>query len=898
MGKLSSLCPTAESVEEALNRANIAEIDISSIKEKLDRIDIVTPEMYGAVGDGETDDYQALQSMFDDVCAGTIIFGKNKVYATTQGIVVHGGYVSLNVILSCIKYIGDSNDSVAVLQIENNVKKFNGKGRASVMILGGGIECNRLAGCGIRNLNAYHTRISKVKITDFRSIGIDIGDDTITFGNTLSTQVIISDCYIANFGWEDRGTAIRLIHTDNNVSNCVTNGHDVGIEVRAGGNYISNCHFTNSSSETTSQSDLTHKFIYNNPLSSSMIQLNSFSNCYFNGSRIRYVIYNELSNSLITALDNCSIILGKVTIPVVSYLMNANYSAVQINNIKCRKSDIHTLYGLVRYVGSAGTMTRSTFSSDCAGNKTQLLGDINNMDTSASSFITSNTNLPAHTMRRIATVFEPSNLPSGASFDITLNGTTRMRVYTSNEKSEIEWLTGSLDSHVKIYKDKESRIEDIGEFELRCFDIYAYNDTDEDYGKLSIIYADNSNYPFSQICTYFGSEADVLNPTLDGYVQINDSMENKSHENILPYPYRSKVMGWGGVKVTESNGELTLNGTATDTGVCYRLLYVDNPLPLERKKYAFNAGIDKNAFISGCRIDVSVRKTDGEYQRFPSNYNDVIIDNTNGDFVSIDYISATIAEGAELVDYTLRPVLEYGTETHGFVNPALSNVNLLKNKAPAPIVPPDKREACFFGDSITAGTGTIKAYHMYWHDWSNLKCKNYGVGSIGFAKSISGEHLYGNGAEGIGTIVNFSESVTIINIMQSLDSFDRCVLFAGTNDFGSSIDISVFRIAVQNTLDYALTKTPYILVITPIQRAEYKTRINNVGKKLSDYTDVIKEECESRGIACANGFDVPFNPDNNNYKEEFIPDGLHPNSVGHNMLARRLYNDFLATMAI
>ena len=101
-----------------------------------------------------------------------------------------------------------------------------------------------------------------------------------------------------------------------------------------------------------------------------------------------------------------------------------------------------------------------------------------------------------------------------------------------------------------------------------------------------------------------------------------------------------------------------------------------------------------------------------------------------------------------------------------------------------------------------------------------------------------------------------------------------------------------------NTLDYALTKTPYILVITPIQRAEYKTRINNIGKKLSDYTDVIKEECGSRGIACTDGFDVPFNPDNNNYKEEFIPDGLHPNSTGHNMLARRLYNDFLATMAI
>lgn len=645
-------------------------------------VTITTPEMYGAVGDGVTDDSEALQAMFNDVRSGTIIFGKNKVYATTQGITIHGGYVSLNVILGCIKYIGASDDTVAVLQIVSDVSKSNGKGRAGVTILGGGIECNRLAGCGIRNLNAYHTRISKVKITDFRTVGIDIGDDNVTAGNTLSTQVMVSDCYIANFGWEDRGAAIRIVHTDNNISNCVTNGHDVGIELRAGGNYISNCHFTNSSSEVTAQSDLTHKFIYNNPLSSSMVQLNSFSNCYFNGSRTRYVIYNQISNSLITSLSECSLIFGATTVPQVTYLMNQNPSAVQISNIKCRKSDVHTVYGLVRYTGSSGIITRSTFTSNNTGNKTQTIGDINNMDTSSSYFISSSIHLPAHTIRKLATVFEPSNLDSGATFNVVIGGTTRIKIFSSTNNTKLEYITGKPDDHVKIFKDKTSYIESIGdEFDLRCYNLYVYNDTDEDFNTLSIISADNSNYPYTQIATYMGADSDVLNPPLDNYSLLTDVADGVIHENILPYPYRSTSTGWANVNITEHDGEVTLNGVATDTGVVYRFLYEDDPFPLEKRTYAFNAGIDKDAFITGCRIDVNVKKIDGEYQTFNSNYNDVIIDNTNGDFISIDYISATIAEGAELVNYKLRPTLEYGTITHGFRNPALTTSNLLKNKA-------------------------------------------------------------------------------------------------------------------------------------------------------------------------------------------------------------------------
>lgn len=204
---------------------------------------------------------------------------------------------------------------------------------------------------------------------------------------------------------------------------------------------------------------------------------------------------------------------------------------------------------------------------------------------------------------------------------------------------------------------------------------------------------------------------------------------------------------------------------------------------------------------------------------------------------------------------------------------------------------------CFFGDSITAGVHTTKTYHMYFAEWGGFVCKNYGIGGTGYVKTISGDTVTGGGAEGIGTSIAQSGDNTVIDIMRNVDEITKCVIFSGTNDFGSSIDIGAFRTAVQNTLDYALTRTPYILVITPIMRENYKTRINNVGKKLVDYSNVVIEECNNRGIAYVDGMSVSLNPDNASYKSTFIPDGLHPNATGHTMLARKMYSDFLAAMA-
>ncbi len=204
-----------------------------------------------------------------------------------------------------------------------------------------------------------------------------------------------------------------------------------------------------------------------------------------------------------------------------------------------------------------------------------------------------------------------------------------------------------------------------------------------------------------------------------------------------------------------------------------------------------------------------------------------------------------------------------------------------------------------FGDSITAGVGTTYLYHMYLSDWHKTVCHNWGIGGTGYVwECRDKESVTGNGVVGLGTSVYQTGENTILDIMQTVQTISKCTIFGGTNDWYHNINIATFRTAVQNTLDYALTKTAYILVILPIIREGYKVTTNSQGLKLEAYNDVIKEECEARGIAYYDGFEVALNPDNAKYKTTYIPDGLHPNANGHKMLARKIETDFLANMCV
>jgi len=205
-----------------------------------------------------------------------------------------------------------------------------------------------------------------------------------------------------------------------------------------------------------------------------------------------------------------------------------------------------------------------------------------------------------------------------------------------------------------------------------------------------------------------------------------------------------------------------------------------------------------------------------------------------------------------------------------------------------------------FGDSITAGTNTVKAFHMFLHNWKNdAVLYNYGVGSTGFVCETSDTVVVGGGVVGIGSAVKENGDNSIKKVMESVtETMPNIIIAAGTNDFGTNQTLTDFRTAVQDALDYALEQTPHVLVITPLKREGWETTRNTQNLLLKDYSDVIIEECEARGIVYVDGYEVGINPTYADNKTAFAPDGLHPNAHGHERMARSIWNKYLEAIHI
>lgn len=86
------------------NTITIINTDLTNLKT------YVTPEMFGAKGDGITDDYQALKNMFDSK-PSIVNFGANKTYMVSKGIVSAG-------VCDCIIYGNNATIKCSISKIE------------------------------------------------------------------------------------------------------------------------------------------------------------------------------------------------------------------------------------------------------------------------------------------------------------------------------------------------------------------------------------------------------------------------------------------------------------------------------------------------------------------------------------------------------------------------------------------------------------------------------------------------------------------------------------------------------------------------------------------------------------------------------------------------------------
>lgn len=486
---------------------------------------VITPEMYGAVGDGVTDDTEAIQDCIDDNPNANIVFG-DGIYRVTDTITIHAGYVAQTIMLGMIVYDGVTNENGAVIDIANDITSTTGA-FGGITLIGGSISCNWKMGTGIRN-NAFSTRVISTSIRYYTKYGIDNGSDSITSrSNAISSSFLLESCMITQYPAQT-GTAIRLIHSDNKIVNCNINGCSVGIELRTGGNFIANTHFTVCGQDVEEQ-DAASAFIYNNPFNTTMNELNTFSNCYFNGFAPKYVIKNATNNAMSVAINDGGIILGATSYTKKTYLCSSNYTKVVLNNVNVRHSKgNHALLGIVRFTGAAAPLAYNSLSINDKVASTQASNCANTCDLSNASknprvAVSSSGSLNAHTLRRIGYVVESSNFVGMAEFIVYISASTIIKLYVSNT-SCFKTTTGGQTPTIDFYVDSSSSLVSDDEFDYRVRGLYVYNSTSSAYTTGVYVQIGDQPYPSVQsfLWDYHGSE-EIETTDLSAYTLISET---------------------------------------------------------------------------------------------------------------------------------------------------------------------------------------------------------------------------------------------------------------------------------------------------------------------------------------------------------------------------------------
>lgn len=205
----------------------------------------------------------------------------------------------------------------------------------------------------------------------------------------------------------------------------------------------------------------------------------------------------------------------------------------------------------------------------------------------------------------------------------------------------------------------------------------------------------------------------------------------------------------------------------------------------------------------------------------------------------------------------------------------------------------------FLGDSITEGHGTsdwsTKPYHQLLKARVGLaEARNYGLGGTKIARlPVVTDH-------------QFDQDFNLRAPTMDTDA-DAIVVFGGTNDFGHGTiplgtmddrDVHTFYGGLHTLCQY-LIKTYIakpIIFMTPLHRLnevlDHNNRIaagNTDARPLIDFVQAIREVCEFYSIPV-----LDLYKESGMYAqmwawcEGYMPDGLHPNDAGHELIAHKL----------
>lgn len=200
------------------------------------------------------------------------------------------------------------------------------------------------------------------------------------------------------------------------------------------------------------------------------------------------------------------------------------------------------------------------------------------------------------------------------------------------------------------------------------------------------------------------------------------------------------------------------------------------------------------------------------------------------------------------------------------------------------------------GDSITAGIGTTNGESSTF--WSIVGRR---TGAVTVGLGVSGSSI----AKQFDIMYPEMDDYPFYTRINQIDTdADIIVVFGGTNDYGhgdaplgkmSDLTNDTFYGAMHLLCRELIKRCPkaVIVIMTPLHRLNEDVLINERNVRnvapLSEYVEAQRRVAEYYGIPVLDTYKISgLQPDIPEIRELYMPDGLHPNDLGHQRLADRL----------
>lgn len=183
------------------------------------------------------------------------------------------------------------------------------------------------------------------------------------------------------------------------------------------------------------------------------------------------------------------------------------------------------------------------------------------------------------------------------------------------------------------------------------------------------------------------------------------------------------------------------------------------------------------------------------------------------------------------------------------------------------------KRLAFIGDSITQGRFDKDGDAS--HKLETTTSKFFGE----LVAEMAGDDDVGNFGIG-GARVSGNLWLSLLTNCGKVSGYDVVFVCGGTNDYGGNVAEETFRSAYTTVVDTLIAANTEVVCCTPVYRTN-KTGANTAGLWLSDYAAIIREIAAAKGCKCIDL--LAFTSDG--CFSRFCPDGLHPNEMGHKVMA-------------